>query len=489
MSTTTDQEIPLSAVVPARAPVGADGVSVLEDVRLGELAERFGTPLWVVSRGQLEDNFGELSAAFARHLDDRFEIAYSMKANNNRAVIQVLAHSGALVDCSSEQELAIAVAAGVPADRVVVNGNGKSASYLDAAVRLGVRQVNVDSLAEAERLSRLAAAHGVRVDCVARLKLSYVRLLEQDPAYERTLRVAEGKFGSSVETGEALRVVRRLHEDPLLDYRGISHHCGFAGYRADYTAERQLMHLEECTRELGEFAAATRRELGAETERIDVGGGLRPGRYVLLSTPGASTDAALHELPGAERYAAAVAAGLAAARLDSAPLVQLETGGFQVGNAVVLLTRVQDVKDVERLSRRRFVTVDAAMTMFVSRGMTRVGFPLAIVDRPADAPVADVPVEIVGPTCAYDAIAEDVALPDVAPGELLALFNQGAYCEVLSTQFNAIPRPAVVLVDGADARLVRRRETLADVVARETTGTELWPATPAAPATPATQRS
>lgn len=485
MSTTIDQDIPLGEVAPSCAQVGPDGVAALEGVRLRELAERYGTPLWAISRGQLEANFGELRDALDRRLQ-RFEIAYSMKANNNRAVIQVLARSGALVDCSSEHELAIALAAGVPAARIVVNGNGKSQSYLDAAVRVGVHQVNVDSIAEARRLARLAALHDVPVRCVARLKLSYERLLARDPSYERTLRVAEGKFGSSVETGEAMRVVQALRDDALLDYRGVSHHCGFAGYRADFSAERQLMHLEECTRELGEFTRAAAAELGVATERIDVGGGLRPGRWVFLSTPGASTDGAYHELPGAERYAAAVAAGLEAAGLAGpadAPVVQFETGGFQVGNAVVLLTRVQDVKDVERLARRRFVTVDAAMTMFVTRGMTRVGFPAAIVDRPLDAPLADVPVELVGPTCAYDSIAEDIALPEVEAGDLIALFNQGAYCEVMSTQFNAIPRPAVVLVDGDDARLARRRETLADIVGREALGHELWPA-PQEPATP-----
>lgn len=475
MSSTIDHAIPLSEIAPACVPVGADGVTMVEGVRLSELAERFGTPLWVISRRQLEGNFGELRAALDQRLD-RSEIAYSIKANNNRAVLQVLARAGALVDCSSEHELAIVLAAGVPASRILVNGNGKSDRYIEAAVRAGVRQVNVDSVAEAERLSRLAVSHGVRVACVVRLKLSYERLLAQDPSYERTLRVAEGKFGSSVATGEAMRVVRRIHDDPRLDYCGVSHHCGFAGYRAEFTAERQLMHLQECTRELGEFAGAVAAELGVATERIDVGGGLRPGRWVYLSTPGAGADGAYHELPGAERYAEAVAAGLADARLDSshpAPVVQLETGGFQVGNAVVLLARVQDVKDVERLSRRRFVTVDAAMTMFVSRGMTRVGFPVAAVGRPADTPPAEIPVEIVGPTCAYDSIGEDVKLPDVAPGALLALFNQGAYCEVLSTQFNAIPRPAVVLVDGEQAHLTRRRETLADVVAREVLDHEL----------------
>ncbi|MEV6867353.1 hypothetical protein AB0M44_40965 [Streptosporangium subroseum] len=460
--------IDLADVVPACVPLGPDGVTAVEEVALRDLTERFGTPLWVISRAQLEANFRELSEAFARH-HERFEIAYSMKANNNRVVIRVLTGSGALIDCSSEHELALAVMAGVTADRIIVNGNGKSPAYLDAAVRHGVRQVNVDSMAEAERLSRIAVEHGVRVRCVVRLKLNYARLLAKDPAYERTLRVAEAKFGSSVESGEALRLVARLRDDPLLDYVGVSHHAGFAGYRADYTAERQLMHIEECTRALCEFARDAKAELGVETHRVDVGGGLRSGHNMLLSTPGASTDAALHPLPSADQYAAAVAAGVAAAELrDPAPVVQMETGGFQVGNAVLLLAGVLDVKDVEHLSRRRFVTLDAAMTMFVTRGLTRVGFPAAVVGRGPDEPVTDIPVELVGPTCAYDSIAEDIGLPDVFPGDLVVLLNQGAYCEVMSTQFNALPRPAVVLIEGSSASLVRRRETLADIVARET---------------------
>jgi diaminopimelate decarboxylase len=458
------RQIDIAAVAPECVPIGDRGVTTIDGLRFADLAERFGTPLWIVSRSQLERNFQTLSDALAAD-HEHFEVAYSMKANNDRGVIQALVACGALIDCSSEHEIEIARLAGVAPERLIANGNGKSDRYLESVVGLGVHQVNVDSIAEVRRLARLAAAHRTQVSCVVRLKLSYQRLLAQDPSYERTLRVAEGKFGSSVTDGEAVQVVAELHKDPWLSYSGISHHAGFSGYRADYTPERQLMHIEECARELAAFAVELQREHRIPTERIDVGGGLRSGPSILLATPGAGGDAALHPLPSPEEYSGRIAAGFSSAGFDSGPpVLQLETGGFQVGNAVVLLTRVLDVKDVSHLSRRRFVTIDASI---VTRALTRVGFPVAVIGSPPAQSPADIPVELVGPTCAYDSLAEDIALPDLECGDLIVLFGQGAYCETMSTQFNGFPRPAVALVEDGDAILLRRRESVDDIVARD----------------------
>ncbi|MEV0595431.1 diaminopimelate decarboxylase family protein [Nonomuraea cavernae] len=453
----------------AHAP---DGSVTFDGVGLAELAARHGTPTWAISASQLRLNYSTLHTALSARLS-RPVIAYSMKANNNRAVVQTMAGLGAALDCSSEFELALAASAGVPAGKVIINGNGKSRAYLTAAIRMGVWQINVDSIAEVDRIRSIARSLGVTVPCAVRLKLSYARLLLSDPSYERTLRIAEGKFGSSTQSGDAEAVVRAIVAAEELEFVGLTHHAGFPGYRADFTAERQLMHQARCAEEIVEFAHLLRRRMGVVTPRLNLGGGLRSGRSVYLSTPGNGGDGEFRTLPTPDEYAEAIAAGLAGADWD--PIVQFETGGFHVGNAVLLLAGVQDVKDVTRPRERRYVTLDCAMTMFTGRGLNRVGFPLLVVGHGPDAAPHPLPVELVGPTCAYDSIAEDISLPPVREGDLVALLNQGAYCEVLSTQFNGFPRPAVVHLDDGDVRLVRRRETLADIWARESAALDLWP--------------
>ena len=439
----------------------------LEGVDLAALVREYGTPAWVVSKATLERNLADLLGAFrARYA--RCEVAFSIKAHNTLAVIRVLHDRGAKVDCSAEHEFRLALLAGVPAEDIILNGNGKSEAALRHAAGLGVRQVNVDSLDEALRLERVAAELGTRVPCCVRIQLSYRRLLEQDPSFESTLRVGEGKFGNNVVTGAAMRTVEAIHAADHLDLVGLSHHVGFSGYMGDYTPEREVMHHREATREVCEFANTIRHDLGVEVDRLDLGGGFRATEAMLLSTPGAGADLGMHSLPASEDYATAIFSEIETRlEVSEPPLVQFESGGGLVSDAVLLLTEISEVKDVTVPRRRRYVSADASMMMFVSRGMMRVGHPVVPVDRPNAMPVDGVSVELVGQTCVYDSIAEDIALPEIGPGDVLAVLNQGAYCETQSTQFNGFPRPPVLLVDGEDVTVVKRRETLEDVHARE----------------------
>jgi diaminopimelate decarboxylase len=212
-----------------------------------------------------------------------------------------------------------------------------------------------------------------------------------------------------------------------------------------------------------------------QVTRLDLGGGFRSGEGVLLSTPGSGGDVAFHPLPKPSDYAEAIFGTLEATlEATQPPLVQFETGGYQIANAVVMLTRIEEIKDVCAPAVRRFVVVDGSMMMFVSRGMMRVGHPILLADRPAADTNRDWPVEVVGQTCVYDSIAEDIHLPEVARGDVLVLLHQGAYCETESTQFNAFPRPECVLVGGGHAAVVRRRETLADIHLRDVVPPGLW---------------
>ncbi len=438
---------------------------------LEAVAAAFGTPLWVVSRGRLEANYAAFAGAFqARH--PRVTVAYSMKANATLAIVRALARCGAAMDCTGENELQIALMCGVAPERIILNGNGKSDATLRAAAQLGVLQVNVDSPDEARRLAAIAAELGRTVTCVVRVQLGYEELLRADPSFDSTLHVSEGKFGSAVATGAARRAVEIVAEAEHLRFAGLHHHVGFSGYMADYSARREVMHHRECTRELVRFARELERDLGVRCDRLDLGGGFRGGEHVYLATPGNADDGAPHPLPRIEEYVDAiveeVAAGFAPNEL---PELQFETGGYQVANAVLFLTRVVEVKDDHGQPRRRYVALDGSMQMFTAKGAMRVANQVVAVAPRGGEPRR---TDLVGQTCVYDALAEDMPLGDLLPGDLVALRDHGAYTDTSGTQTNAVPRPATALADRGHAVLVKRRETLADVIGRNVIPPELW---------------
>jgi diaminopimelate decarboxylase len=467
-------EVGVQSLWPPSLKRSANDHLELDGLDLETLAHERGTPLWVVSRSTIEQNYQELLAAF-RARWRRCEVAYAMKANNLLAVVRLLHRLGAPIDASAEYEFQLALLAGVPPSEIILNGNGKSDTALATAAQLGARQVNVDSLDEVRRLDRIARELGTTVRCVVRVQLTYRRLLELDPSFATTLRIGEGKFGSNIATGQAAETVEAVVRSASLEFCGLSHHVGFSGYMADYTAEREVMHHAECAREVCEFANQMREKFGAICERLDLGGGFRGGGFVLLATPG-SGDPTSCPLPSPEDYANAIFPTVEEVlEYSEPPLLQFESGGYQTANAVIMLTSVSEVKDVRSEPPLRYVVVDGSMMMFVSRGMMRVGNPVVPVVGPLES-VENMAVDVVGQTCVYDSIIEDVRLPRVAAGDVLAILHQGAYCETQSTQFNAFPRPEVVVVNKGRFDVARRRETLADIHNRDVMPPAFWAA-------------
>ena len=190
---------------PTALEVSAEGRLVFDGCDMLDLADQHGTPLWVISRGMLEDNFDRfLSAMRARY--PKCEVAYSIKAHNTMAVVKLLHLRGAKLDCSAEHEVHLALLAGVPPQDIILNGSGKSDQALRTAAHLGVREVNVDSLEEVHRLNAVARDLDRRVACTVRIQLRYDRLLGDDPTYEPSLRLIE-KTGSSIGSGRAMEAV------------------------------------------------------------------------------------------------------------------------------------------------------------------------------------------------------------------------------------------------------------------------------------------
>jgi diaminopimelate decarboxylase len=454
---------------PSALTVSPAGHACLDGCDLVDVAAQFGTPTWVVSQSTIEENYDVLTDAFRSRYED-VEVAYSIKANNTLAVIRMLADRGALLDTSAEYEHQLALAAGCAPSAMIVNGNGKSEDALRFAATAGIRQVNVDSSQEALRLDEIAHAGGAGlVPCLVRVHPGYEQLLAQDPSFSGMVTVAEGKYGSHVDGGDVFDTIQAVLESRHLDFLGLHNHLGFSGYTADYSVGNELMHHREATREICELASEVARRFGIGIQRLDLGGGFRAGRAILLSTPRSGHDLAVHELPSPEAYAAAIFDTLEAFwDLPDLPLVQFEVGGYLVGNAVGLLTSVADVKDVKTSAHtKRYVTADASSMMFVSRLRQRLAYPVVSVASAHAEADPSWPVDIVGQTCFYDGITENVRLPALKKGDVLFLLHQGAYCEVQSTMFNAFPRPSVVLAAHGSTRVVKRRETIADVMARD----------------------
>ncbi len=400
-----------------------------ERVAADDLAQEFGTPLYVYSRAAIVDRYRGFAQAFA---PVRPLIAYSVKANGNLAVLRTLAEEGAGADIVSEGELHRALLAGIPPERIVFSGVGKTAGEMRAALAAGVYGFNVESEGELEALSLVAAGDGVRAPVAIRVNPD----IEADTPhhYTRTGHLAT-KFG--VPWDEALGLYRRAAALPGIRVRGIDVHIGSqildpAPYRI---AVRRVLEL-----------VAQLRAEGIALEYLDAGGG-----YGVAYEEGV-------ELP-----AAAFAAALLPDLIDSGLRVVLEPGRYIVGPAGILLTRVLYVKT---MGTKTFVITDAGMTDLLRPSHYASYHRIDPVVRHADR--ASMKVDIVGPVCeSGDFLALDRLLPRPDPGDLLAIGTVGAYGFAMASTYNARTRPAEVLVDGERAVLARRRETVEDLVRAE----------------------
>ena len=399
-----------------------------EGVALPELVARWATPLYVYSKGAIVQRYRELDEALAGvdHL-----IAYSVKANPNLAVLRALGEMGAGADVVSGGELRRARMAGIPGERIVFSGVGKTINELALGLNEDIYAFNVESEGELCALSDLACATGKRAPIAIRINPDI-----ESPTphhYTRTGHAAT-KFGIAAERARDLySIAAKL---PGIRVRGIDVHIG-----------SQIMDVQPFVRALEavlELAHDLRQE-DIPLEFLDLGGGLGIAYQ------------------GEEPVAAKALADLVVPQVAELGLkLVVEPGRFIVGEAGGLLTRGIYVKEG---GGKRFVITDAGMNDLIRPshydGWHRVE-PVEAHDRPRGI------VDIVGPICEtgdFLALGRDIEIP--RPGELLAIHTVGAYGFSMSSQYNQRPRPAEVLVDGDTATLVRRRETFEDLVSAE----------------------
>lgn len=405
-----------------------DGVLHCEDVAVPEIVTEWGTPTYIYSQSAIEGRFGELQSAFSDH---PHLIAYSVKANGNLEVLRTLARLGAGADIVSAGELHRALLAGIPADRIVFSGVGKTVPELAAALDAGIHGFNVESEGELRSLSELASATGREAPIALRVNPNIDAPTPHE--YTRTGHAAT-KFG--IPMGDARRLYRVAAELPGIRVRGVDMHLG-----------SQILSVDPYRAALDQaLALVDNLETdGLPIEYLDIGGGLG------ISYSG-------HEGISARELADAVLPPLRERGIN----LVIEPGRYIVGEAGILVARVLYVKEG---GGKRFVIADAGMNDLL-RPSHYSGYHRVEPVEPTGRGVQR--VDVVGPICETgDFIALDREIERIEPGELIAVRTTGAYGFSMSSTYNQRTRPAEVMVAGGEARLVRRRETLDDLVAAE----------------------
>ncbi|MCQ4152742.1 MAG: diaminopimelate decarboxylase [Archaeoglobales archaeon] len=406
-----------------------NGILFIEDVSTVEIAEKYGTPVYVTSKFQLEKNIEAYKKAFPKA-----EKLYAVKANGNLALMRIIASNGFGADVFSSGELYLSLLAGFSKQKILFNGNSKSDSEIEMGIQAGVK-FSVDSLDELETIQSIAEREGKEIEIAFRINPDI------DPKTHPKIATGlkESKFGLPEE--QALKAYEMALRMKNVVPKGIHCHIG-----------SQILETSpfiSALRKLGKIAKAIE-NLGVELDFIDIGGGLG----IDYEGKGAITphDLAKELLPVFEEVSS---------DLNSDPMLWLEPGRSIVGNTTVLLTRVNAVKR----THRNFVAVDAGFNLLIRPAMYGSYHRVVVANR--DGGEEEI-YTVVGPICeSGDVLARDRKLPKVEKGDLIAILDAGAYGFSMSSQYNGRPRCAEVLVSGSKTALIREPESFGDLVARQ----------------------
>ncbi|MHA0288402.1 diaminopimelate decarboxylase [Mycobacterium sp. C3-094] len=424
------------------------GVLTIGGVSVTDIAAEYGTPVFVVDEDDFRSRCREIAAAFG----GGDHVRYAAKAFLCTEVARWVDEEGLSLDVASGGELAVALHAGFPANRIALHGNNKSIAELTAAVQAGIEHVVVDSMIEIERLDDIAGAAGLVQDVLIRITVGVEAHTHEfiSTAHE------DQKFGLSLASGAAMAAVRRVFEADHLRLVGLHSHIGsqifdVAGF--ELAAHRVIGLLRDVIAEFGV-------DKTAQMSIVDLGGGLGIS-YLPSDDPPPMEDLAAKIGAIVENESAAV--GLPAPRLV------VEPGRAIAGPGTITVYEVGTVKDVAIAAdrQRRYVSVDGGMSDNIRTSLYGAEYDVRLLSRiTEEAPVLS---RVVGKHCeSGDIVVRDAWLPgDVAPGDLLGVAATGAYCYSMSSRYNLIGRPAVVAVRDGQTRLILRRETVDDLLSLE----------------------
>ncbi|KUJ64439.1 diaminopimelate decarboxylase [Streptomyces albus subsp. albus] len=416
---------------------GADGAATVGGIDVRTLAEEVGTPAYVLD----EEDFRARCRAWREAFGDEADVFYAGKAFLSRAVVRWLREEGLNLDVCSEGELATALAAGMPAERIALHGNNKSAAEIERAIEAGVGRIVLDSFQEIVRVAHTAERLGRRQRVLIRVTVGVEAHTHEFIATAHE----DQKFGIGLAGGQAAEAVRRALRLDGLELAGIHSHIGsqiFDTSGFEVAAHRVVGLLKEI-----------RDEHGVELPEIDLGGGLGIA-YTSEDDPREPREIAraLREIVTRE----CERAGLAV------PRISVEPGRAVVGPTTFTLYEVGTVKELAGL--RTYVSVDGGMSDNIRTALYDAEYSVALVSRTSTA--EPMLARVVGKHCeSGDIVVRDAFLPaDLAPGDLIAVPATGAYCRSMASNYNHALRPPVVAVKDGEARTIVRRETEEDLL-------------------------
>ncbi|MEU0270485.1 diaminopimelate decarboxylase [Streptomyces sp. NPDC006307] len=414
-----------------------DGVVTVGGIPVTTLAEEYGTPAYFLD----ETDFRARCRAWADAFGSEADVFYAGKAFLSRAVVRWLKEEGLNLDVCSGGELATALDAGMPAERIAFHGNNKSVEEIERAVRAGVGRIVLDSFQEIVRVAHIAQSLGVRQKAQIRVTVGVEAHTHEFIATAHE----DQKFGIALAGGQAAEAVRRALKLDGLELIGIHSHIGsqiFDTSGFEVAARRVIGLLKE-----------VRDEHGVELPEIDLGGGLGIA-YTSEDDPREPHEIAKSLTEIVTRECEAAGLGV--------PRISVEPGRAIVGPTAFTLYEVGTVKPLEGL--RTYVSVDGGMSDNIRTALYDAEYTVALVSRTSDAePMLS---RVVGKHCeSGDIVVKDAFLPaDVAPGDLIAVPATGAYCRSMASNYNHALRPPVVAVRDGEARVIVRRETEEDLL-------------------------
>jgi diaminopimelate decarboxylase len=414
-----------------------EGAAEVAGLDVRDLAQEFGTPAYVLDEADFRARCRAWRTAFGPDAD----VFYAGKAFLSRAVVRWLHEEGLNLDVCSGTELAVALGAGLPAERIALHGNNKSAAEIERAVTAGVGRIVLDSFQEIVRVADAARRHGVRQKVQVRVTVGVEAHTHEFIATAHE----DQKFGLALAGGDAAEAVRRVLALDSLELTGLHSHIGSQIF--------DTAGFEVAARRVVSLLARIRDEHGVELPEIDLGGGLG-----IAYTPG---DDPRDPQEIAKSLGEIVARECEAARL-SPPRLSVEPGRAIAGPSAFTLYEVGTIKPLAGL--RTYVSVDGGMSDNIRTALYDAEYSVALVSRTSDAgPMLS---RVVGKHCeSGDIVVRDAFLPaDLAPGDLIAVPATGAYCRSMASNYNHALRPPVVAVAGGAARVVVRRETEDDLL-------------------------
>ncbi len=418
--------------------INNSGHLMLDGIDFVDLADSYGTPLFVVSESRMREKYRRLYGAFKRCYE-KVLVTYAIKANLITALVRVFAQEGAGADVLPGGELSIALSAGVPAEKLILEGNNKSESEIESGLGAGVGLIVVDSPSELFKIDRVAARLGKKPKIMIRVN----PVIDVPTQPNIATAVRDSKFGIAIPDGGAFRAFETALQLKNIDVVGIHVHIG----SGILSMEPFLKSAEEILN----FALLLKDKLNFIPKYLDFGGG-----FGIPYKPG---DPAL----SAETIASAYF-GYLKPRLKEfdEPTIIFEPGRYLIGDCEVLLGRVGNIKESPV---GRFAAIDASTNLLFPYFEDRY-FEIIVANKAGRE--ADKIVHICGPLCfSGDVIRRNCKVPDVEEGDVLAILNVGAYCQAAASTFNAYPRPPTLLIANGSVDVIQSGESLDDVKKRD----------------------